>query len=285
MRETIFEIICFFFKRIPFKIFLTKCVRQFIRRPAHYILLSLTTIIFISGAYIYLVLYPKWYPKLEPLIFLHQNNHIINVDNRDEIINEINLALLSMGGGSSIFKVSIGYRHFSNEEKSFVFDIARSCLHSNKKECVTINNKEIDYNYLIKRTIGKYDIENLEKDEIVLKQVNGNEIRIPNFKENSPICFKVFSNKRQFIGKSVLLRKVFPDMFDIFYEITSNVNEMCVSKIRHPSYHNVIFLLIFSFWTLDGVEPEKLNYSNVKRILKRIGSKVKQQLTMNYVHY
>jgi hypothetical protein len=215
--------------------------------------------------------------KLGDVFFIHQNAEHISNHKREQIKKEINLSLNECGNGSTISRISIGTVYRRDDATSFLFDIVRSC---DKHLSGIRDNKtcDLDVKWLNPAWRQSEDL-----DSKTMKLLNSDTINLGGsynfvFKDGQPIWLNLFKEEGVPTRQAEVIKVIAPKLFEILNSSKRTISQIGVVKVRHPTFHNIVYLFTLSFWHNDYGEPEMKCNFNKDKILRNLAKKQKQLL-------
>ncbi len=214
--------------------------------------------------------------KLIPLINAHKNATFIQSTKSVEIVIEVSNALNHLGNGSTIAGISIGREYFLDDKISFTTDFVTSCDKS-FPGYVKFGKCDIPVEWMNPAWQKIHDI-----DRRSLEALNKDEIKLGKFsiifKDSIPLCLDIYNEDFTISKTGSLLKEYVPDLFAILEFSKRTVEDICIVRIRHPLYKNIVYLFTLSSWHNDYGRPEMEFKEDKVKILKRLARIKKRQL-------
>lgn len=214
--------------------------------------------------------------KLIPLINSHKNATFIQSVKVLEIEKEVSNALNHLGNGSTIAGISIGEEYFLDDKISFTTDFVTSC-DKNFPGYIKFGKCDIDVKWMNPawrkvHEIDKRSLEALNKDEIKLGKFS------IIFKDEIPLCLNIYNEDYTLSQTGILLKEYVPDLFTILESSKRTVEDICIVRIRHPLYKNIVYVFTAASWQNDYGRPEMKFEKDRVKILQRLARIKKRQL-------
>lgn len=228
------------------------------------------------------LIYYRMNYSYDKIKYIHENIFIIKSLLDKEITYKMKDVAKSMGKGSTIIRVSIGFEKKHFVKPSISYDYVYSCV-PYQKNCL-VDSIFLNPKRYYKKLLSLKDLSNLNKDIIQLYLEKTYEVNSHDFSQNSPLCFSVYGDNKKESIQFITMKQQFPvlssEIIRISEELDSETEEkfdnqiknICLSKIKHPTKNNVIFLFIFSFWSYNNIYPQKDYFDSSKSFLKDLGN-------------
>ncbi len=209
-------------------------------------------------------------------IYNDKNSTLTDTAKRLEMQKEIDNALNHLGNGSTIAGISIGEEYYLDDKISFAFDTIHSC-DKNFPGYIKTGKCAISVRWMNKawqtvQEIDKRSLDALNSDEIKLGKFS------IKFKDGIPLCLDMYNDDFSLSETGKLVKEYVPDLFLILARSKKTIEDICIVRIRHPMYHNIVYLITLSFWYNEYGRPE-MNFQEDKiKILEKLAKIKKRHL-------